>query len=73
MLKLTVSVNDVVLMEQTETGATIASFFPSPERVLDTLDRQGWYGFVNYDDKNDITTLYKVVPAYSKSILPITQ
>jgi len=68
MLKLTISVNDVVVMEQTGCDATIASFTHDPVRTLNTIQRQGWYGLVSEHD--GITTLYKITPAYNETFLP---
>lgn len=67
MMKMSILVNDVVVVEQEASDETIASFFPNPERVLNTVNKQGWYGFANYDDKEGITTFYKVVPSYQLS------
>lgn len=73
MMKLSIIVNDTVLMEQEAGNNTIASFFPDPERVLKTVERQGWYGLANFAEEEGITIMYKVVPSYSKTFLPVTQ
>ena len=70
MLKMSVYMNDNLLFEQTDADAIVASFFPSPENVLNAVDKQGWYGLVNFCDKTGATLWYKVVPAYSKEFLP---
>lgn len=68
MLKLTISVNDVVVMEQTDSDTVIAGFTHDPARTLATVEKQGFYALVS--EHENITTLYKITPVYSKTILP---
>jgi len=70
MLKLTVTVNDCVVLEQTGDDYEIANFTPNPARVLATVKKQNWYGFISEHD--GITTFYKIQPVNSEKFLPQT-
>lgn len=60
MLKMTVYIGNTAVMEQIDKDCVIASFFHNPQNVLDTVEKQGWYGVVNGCYKEDLT-FYKVV------------
>lgn len=69
MLKMTVSVDNVVLMEQEATEEVITEFMHDSGRIIDIIDKQGWYGFASFNEEKGITLFYKITPSYSKSVL----
>lgn len=60
MLKMTVVIDNTVAMEQVDRDSVIARFFPKPENVLSSIEKQGWYGLASYNEKDGITVFYKV-------------